>query len=252
MRRIWASPRRRRRLKWASVLTAAVLAVALALVFMRNTAPAHKQVFAKGAPQVYHAPRVVEHTRGERMSAIAVATEFLQTAVLRRHVSRSWALTEPTLHAGFTHREWNSGKDLPFPPFHFRQVRWRPDYSYSNRIGLQVALFPAKGEHQRAQVFYLDMRRHGHGKNERWLVSQFLPAPGPGSSAPGIAEGAGGGVTGLHIAVPAGGKSPLSAFWLLVPLSSLSLIVLLPLGLGIRGFIRNKRAEREYARPLQS
>jgi hypothetical protein len=238
---------------WGGGLAAVGLTAGLLFVFMRNTAPERTPIYTKGSPSVYQTPKAVEHTQHERVSAIAVATEFLQTAVLRQHVERSWALTEPSLHTGFTRREWNTGKDLPFPPFHYRQVRWRPDYSYSDRIGLQVALFPAKGEKQGAQAFYLDLKRHGAGKHEYWLVSEFAPEPGEGSRPPGIADGAGGGVTGLHISLPAStGKSPLSAVWLLVPLSALSLIVLLPLGLGIRGFIRNKRAEREYARPLQS
>lgn len=252
MGKVWASPRRRRRLRWAGTFGLIGIAVLLAFVFMRNTAPNHTPIYTKGTPKVYRAPRAVDHTHRERLSAIATATEFLETAVMRRNVSRSWALTEPQLHAGFTRREWNSGNDLPFPPFHYKQVRWRPDYSYKDRIGLEVALFPAKDEHQQAAVFYLDMHRHGTGKHERWLVSEFVPTPGEGSTAPAIAEGAGGGVTGLHIAGPTGGKAPLSAVWLLVPLSAFSLIVLLPLFLGIRSYVRNRRAERDYARPLQS
>jgi hypothetical protein len=52
----------------------------------------------------------------------------------------------------------------------------------------------------------------------------------------------------LHItARSSGGKAPLGAAWLLVPISGLSLIVLVPLMLGIRGFLRNRRAERPYA-----
>jgi hypothetical protein len=250
MHRLLASPRRRRRLRWAGAVAAVGLAVLLSLVFMRNTAPNHTPIYTKGKPQVYRTPHVSDHTPVERRSAIAVATEFLQTAILREHVDRSWSITEPSLHTGFTRKEWDSGNDLPFPPYHYKLVRWRPDYSYTDRIGLQVALFPDKTERQKAQVFYLDMRRHGAGKNEHWLVSEFMPAPGPGSRAPGIAEGAGGGVTGLHISTPAtvGGKAPLSATWLLLPLSLFSLILLVPLFLGTRSFVRNRRAERDYAR----
>src|SRR5205809_1119110 len=96
----------------------------------------------------------------------------------------------------------------------------------------------------RAAVFYLDLRRHGSGKHERWLVSEFAPAPSSGSTAPGIGEGA----SDLHISLPTSGtsKSPLSATWLLLPLSAFSLIFLVPLGLGVRGFVRNRRAMREY------
>jgi hypothetical protein len=250
---VLASPRRRRRLAWLGAVTGVALAVLLALVFMRNTAPPHKETFSNGRPSVYVEPKPVAHNRFERVSAISVAAEFLRTALRRQHVDRSWVLTEPNLHVGFTRAQWDTGQDLPFPPFNFREVRWRRDYSYRDRIGLQVAVFPAKTEKQRAMVFYLDLKRHGRGKHEHWLVSEFAPAPGSGSTPPGIAEGAGGGTTGLHISMPpAGSKSPLSAYWLLLPLSGLSLIVLLPLALGIRGFIRNRRAAREYVRPLHS
>src|SRR5436305_14460226 len=127
MQKLWASPRRRRRLRWAGAVAAVGLAVLLSLIFMRNTAPPHKQVFTKGATNAYRTRKPVDHTRHERTSAIAVATEFLDTAVRRQHVAQSWAITEPSLHAGFTRREWDAGDALPFPPYHYRQVRWRPD-----------------------------------------------------------------------------------------------------------------------------
>jgi hypothetical protein len=250
---VLASPRRRRRLAWLGAVAAIGVAVLLALVFMRNTAPPHKEKFTKGRPSVYVTPKTVAHSGVERASALAVAGEFLKTALRREHVDRSWVLTEPSLHVGFTREQWDSGKELPFPPYNFREIRWRRDYSYRDRIGLQVAVFPAKAETQRAMVFYVDLKRHGRGKHEHWLVSEFAPAPSSGSTPPGIAEGAGGGTTGLHISMPpAGNKSPLSAIWLLVPLSGLSLIVLLPLALGVRELIRNRRAAREYSRPLKS
>jgi hypothetical protein len=253
MGKLLASPRRRRRLAWLGILSAVALAALLAVVFMRNTAPPHKEVVTKGAPSVYVQPKTAGHTKVERASALGVAAEFVTTALRRTDVDRAWVLTEPELHADFTRKQWDSGKELPFPPYNFRQVRWRRDYSYRNRIGLQVAVFPAKTEKQKAMVFYLDLQKHGSGKNEHWLVSYFEPAPGQGSTPPGISEGAGGGVTGLHISMPAAGnKAPLSAYWLLLPLSGLSLILLLPLALGIRGLIRNRRAAREYVRPFES
>jgi hypothetical protein len=237
-----ASPRRRRRLTWLGALLAVGLAVGLSLVFLRNTAPAEKQKFTKGAPQVEEKQVTAPHTRHERSSALAVAAEFLRSAVMREHIDRSWSITEASLRAGYTRRAWDSGNSLPFPPYHFAQVRYRPDYSYRNSIGLQVALFPAKTEHQRPTVFYLDLRRHGIGKHEYWLVSEFAPAPIEGSTPSPVSEG-----SALHVNVaPTGGKAPLSATWLLVPLSALSLIVLVPLGLAIRGFVRNRRATRAY------
>ena len=244
MSRFLASPRRRRRLTWLGVVVAVGLAVLVSFVFFRNTAPAHAPKFTKGKPSEYREPKAVKHSRYERLTAIGVATEFLRTALTRRDVDRSWVLTEASLHQGYTRAQWDTGNELPFPPYHYRVIRWKPDYSYRTRIGLQVALFPAKSEHQRAAVFYLDLRRHGSGKHERWLVSEFVPAPSSGSTAPGIGEGA----SDLHISLPTSGtsKSPLSATWLLLPLSAFSLIFLVPLGLGVRGFVRNRRAMREY------
>ena len=247
MSRLLASPRRRRRLVGLGVVLGAGVAVLLSFVFMRNTAPPHAQKFTKGKPSEYREPKAVKHSRYERLTAMGVAAEFVQDALGRHNLDRSWLLTESSLHSGYTRPQWDSGDELPFPPYHYREVRWKPDYSYRNRIGLQVALFPAKDEHQRPTVFYLDLRRHGVGKSERWLVSDFVPAPSSGASPPGL-EGGGGGVGGvrLNLAGGAAGKSPLSATWLLLPVSALSLIVLLPLGLGLRGFFRNRRALREY------
>jgi hypothetical protein len=237
-----ASPRRRRRFAWLGVVLAAGLAVGLSLVFARNTVPAKKDKFTKGAPQVERKDVAAPHTRRERVSALEVAKEFLRTAVLREHIDRSWWITETSLRAGYTRRDWDSGNSLPFPPYHFAQVRWRPDYSYRNSIGLVVALFPAKTEHQRPTVFYLDLRRHGRGGHEHWLVSTFVPAPVEGSAP--IAASAG---STLHLNLAqAPGKAPLSAAWLLVPLSALSLIVLVPLALGIRGLVRRRQAMRAY------
>ena len=236
------SPRRRRRLAWLGVLLAVGLAVGLSLVFLRNTVTPNKEKFTRAAPQVEEKPVTAPHSPRERGSALAVAAEFLRTAILREHIDRSWFITEPSLKVGYTRHSWDSGDSLPFPPYHFGQVRWRPDYSYRNSIGFQVALFPAKTEHQRATVFFLDLRRHGEGRHERWLVSSFVPAPVSGSRAPTQAAGG-----GLHITLPqTGGKAPLGAAWLLIPLSGLSLIVLIPLWLGIRGFVRDRRAARAY------
>jgi hypothetical protein len=240
---ILASPRRRRRLVWLGVLIAVGLLVGLSLAFLRNTASPDKEKFTKGAPRVEAKDVVAPHTHRERVSALGVAIEFLRTAVLREHIDRSWSITEPSLRVGYTRRAWDSGNSLPFPPYHFAQVRWRPDYSYRNSIGLVIALFPAKTEHQKPAVFYLDLRKHGQGKHERWLVSEFAPAPAEGSTPIPASAGS---TLHLSLAQSPAAKAPLSAAWLLVPLSALSLIVLVPLGLGIRGLIRSRRAARAY------
>jgi hypothetical protein len=237
-----ASPRRRRRLAWLGAVGVVALSASLSFVFLRNTAPPHKEKFVKGAPQVDREPAPTKHTRHEVGSALTVAAEFLRTAILREHVDRSWAITDPSLRAGYSRHEWNSGGSLPFPPYHFREVRWKPDYSFRDSMGFQVALFPDKTERQRPTVFLMDLKRYGAGKREHWLVSYFEPTAPRGSAPPAIDSGG-----GLLLAPPPpGGVSPLGAAWLLVPISGLSLIVLIPLVLGIRGLVRNRRAVRAY------
>jgi hypothetical protein len=41
-------------------------------------------------------------------------------------------------------------------------------------------------------------------------------------------------------------NAPLGAGWLVVPLSIFVLILLLPIGLGVRSWLQNRRALREY------
>jgi hypothetical protein len=79
----------------------------------------------------------------------------------------------------------------------------------------------------------------GKGDRRRWLVDYYLPqetlsapsdtkkAAGPEPKAPGI---------GPH----------LTQTWLLVPLAFLGLIVLVPVGIGVRDWRQGRAAEKEY------
>jgi hypothetical protein len=51
----------------------------------------------------------------------------------------------------------------------------------------------------------------------------------------------------LRTPQPSATDAPLGVAWVFVPLSIFSLIVLVPGGLAIRGWLRNRRADREYA-----
>ncbi len=221
---------------------AAGLAVALSVAFLRNTAPAHEKLTA-GAPSVDRQPASVRVSRRDRTSALATTSAFLHAAVLGQDPARAYELSGPEIRQGETLAQWkhdwrdpNTG--VPVSPYHFREVRVKPDYSYRNRMGFQLALYPDKTERQRAMVFLIDLARQSRGK--AWHVSSFVPASSPVGQRP-VA-----GRSGFALNVTASGEKTLSALWLFVPLSVLSLIVLVPVWLGIRGYVRGRRAMRAY------
>src|SRR5215210_694627 len=49
-------------------------------------------------------------------AARKVAGKFILTAVARKNIDDSWAITHPSLRAGFTRREWASG-EIPIIPY---------------------------------------------------------------------------------------------------------------------------------------
>lgn len=251
MSRLLASPRRRRRILRLGTALAVAGAIGLAVVFVRNTAPPTAKPTA-GTPRIELPAKQIPVTRSKLRSALSTAASFLIAGVERKDPVLAYKMSGPQIREGESLAQWehdwndpNTG--VPITPYHFTQARWRRDYSYANTIGLQVALFPAKTEHQRPTVFMIELTRKLARGHARWLVDSFVPAPTSTSST--------GPNTSVFAPAPPDEKSPLGAVWLLAPLSLLSLIVLIPLGLGIRGWYRGRRAMRRYdtspLRPLR-
>lgn len=118
-------------------------------------------------------------------AARKVAGQFILTAVARRNVGRSWAITHPTLRAGFTQAEWAEG-DIPVQPYEVNRIeeaRFAVDHLEKNLIQLDVALLP-KDAKETAGVFKIGLVAVGTGKNRRWLVDYWGPAGAPGFRAP--------------------------------------------------------------------
>ena len=91
-------------------------------------------------------------------------------------------------------------------------------------------------------VFYMELQRP-RGKNGRWLVDQWVPAPGSAQ----VVQGAGNAAS-MDRSTPA--PPGLSSIWLLVPVAFLGLILLIPVLLGIREWRRGRRARRRYEASL--
>jgi hypothetical protein len=114
-----------------------------------------------------------------------VAGEFILTAVARKNIGKSWAITHPTLREGFTEAEWARG-DIPIQPYEVDSIdeaRFRVDHMTKDLIQLDVALLP-KNASQTAGVFKIGLVAVGTGKDRRWLVDYWGPAGAPGFRAP--------------------------------------------------------------------
>ena len=243
MVRLLSSPRRRRRLLW---MLAALLVVGSAtgvvLLWPKTDKTVEGPTGARGweVPAQPKPERLTERTVDETLT---VAAAFLKTAVARQRVGDSWDLTAPSLKEGYTRAEWARG-NIPVVPFPVGGAKWQLDYSFKDSVGLKVALFPRRGSSQPATVFLLDLRKFGKGRSARWLVESFQPQ----SQAPVASEQPGNALGLPNLGRSATGESRLSMTWLLVPFGIFSLIVLVPLAIGLSNWYRGSRAEREYLR----
>lgn len=244
MRRLLASPRRRRRLIGLSAFALVVTLGALGVRYSDSVADPVNAPRSGGpgweAPKQEKSVPLGADTRRE---ALTVAARFVQTAVARKHVAQSWDLIVPSMKEGYTRASWARG-DIPVVPFPVNLVKWQLDYSFRDSLGLKVALFPKPGAEIRATVFNLDLRAVGKGSDRRWLVESFTPDRVAATTESGATSAVG--LPNLGTSASAGGTSRLSSTWLLVPLGLLSLILIVPLALGINQWYRGMRAERAY------
>jgi len=271
--RVLESPRRRRRLFLA--LAAVGILVPLIVLGVHFSSP--------GSPGDANGPEVsdaylkqaknVPFTPEKKRAVRRVLALFISTAVARRDLSGSWALAGPSLRAGFTSKQWATGKIpvTPYPASRHGQGAWDVvEYSYPKKIGLEVLVFPKPGSGYSVATADVDVVK-GHDGNWRvdyWMITKFhgpgTPAPADSTSAlsegppnvhalPGkknqavkrrvhraqaAAASADAASTGTHA----------GALWLAVPVGIVGLIVILPLSIGLFVWFRNRRAAAEYER----
>ena len=243
VRRFFSSPRRRRRtLKVGIVLAVAALAV-IAGVFFSNTGHSNETPFTKGKVQlVAPNPQSVKLSKGDAREALVVAAQFVATAVLRNHTERSYDLSDAAFHQGLTRAQWKTG-DIPVAPFSkddLDVVKWKFDYSYKDRVGLEVYLQPKPTAKVGGLAYNVELHHVGPPQHRRWLVDYWTPA---GQQGPAPSKAAASGPFGT----PAQTKAGLGAIWLVLPIGLiLALILSVPIVLGIRGWRRRVRADRAY------
>ena len=165
--RILTSPRAQRRLTVLSalVLLAGVIAFSLAFVFHNSTtATNHRATGPQTAPTAAH----VKPSK----DAYAVAREFLQTAVLRKHLHEAYTLVAAPLKAGMSRKEWETGNNqvIPYPVANARTAAFHPITSTKNKLYMAMELAATRKSGLNAYTFYMGLQRQ---KDGTWLVDYF-------------------------------------------------------------------------------
>ena len=118
--------------------------------------------------------------------ARAVAAEFLQTAVPRQNLRRSWEIVHPEMRQGYTLKAWLTGT-IPvqfYPTQKLDLATFKIDESYENEAVIEVALLPKKGVSVKPQIFFVGLKKH-HGE---WKVNYFAPRSVYGANVAGDAN----------------------------------------------------------------
>jgi hypothetical protein len=224
------------------VLAVAALA-ALAGVFFSNTGHSNETPFTKGKVRlVAPNPATVQLSKTDARDLLVVAAKFVDTAVLRNHTERSYDLSDAAFHQGLTRAQWKTG-NIPVAPYSrddLDVVKWKLDYSYKDRVGLEVYLQPKPTAKVGGLAYNVELHHVGPPQHRRWLVDYWTPA---GQQGPAPSKASASGTFGTPVQTKAG----LGAIWLILPIGLvLGLILAVPIVLGIRGWRRRVRADRAY------
>jgi hypothetical protein len=248
VRRLLSSPRRRRRFFRACGIAAAA-GCAIAIGFLYPNTGRKEAGFSPGKPQVTHEePPATPLTKNDLAATEQTLDHFVLTAVLRHHLDESYDLVTDQLRGGMTREEWRAG-DIPVVPFTARDFAFAKSklrYSHGNFARYDVLIWAKPHATTSSTSFSMELRAVGAGTRRHWLVDYFQPLGG-GLSMPANPPK---NPLGVRSQPPSATDAPRWLRWVLVPLSIFSLIVLVPIGLAIRGWRRNRRADRDYARTL--
>ena len=242
----WAtSRRRRRRVTWLVALAVVAGSVASLVIWVRDTGNEYQPQVRPGKPVYPQEPATVKLGPAALHAAQLTTAKFLRTAVLRQHVEDSYELIAPSLRKGFTRKRWAKG-EIPVVPYpvDLKTVRYRVDYSYASGgpdglplLGMAVSMRPRAGSDQPSVVYGIELEVAGAGAHRRWIVSQWTPRGTLGGEPQTKPK------TAVTYQAPTHGS--LSTVWLLVPVLILGSFILVPLGFGVRSWMRNRRIARE-------
>ena len=221
--------------------------LAAAGVIWPNTGTSVQLAQHEGVKAVYVRPADVAFDDRRATAVLALERGFVEHAVFRRDVGRSYDLVTAELHGGLTRRRWAEGAIPvdPFPGEAVAEIRGRLLYSYSDRVSMQIRFVTKQGSSVGDQTFDLVMRRvaappaadpAGQGT---WRVSSWLPT-GFGGAAPRAQKAT------VDLLPESAGQGRISAGWLALPLAVLGGALLTALAIAGRSWLRHRRALRDY------
>jgi uncharacterized SAM-binding protein YcdF (DUF218 family) len=250
MSSLLSSPRRRRRLVWVSVLVLAIGAVVVVALATRHSGGNEKPARSSTPAVNPAAERTVPLAAADRRRIDSVVARFVATAVVQRKAT-SYDLVTSAFRGGTTRAQWATG-DTPvyrYPAEPGSAGEPSVVGSFPNDVLVNLLLQPRPGVNAGPILFSVELKR----QHSRWLVDGFSPLEV--YSAPGAAP-----KTAVPKLAPAPSKKGtptpdsgfthgrLSTAWFLLPVGILLMIVLIPLGLWIKSWRDNRRAERAYGR----
>lgn len=252
--RILQSPRRRRRLVWLVIPLVLVPLIYLGVHYSSPGDPGNPS-----GPEVAEnfaaEPKRSPFTPAEKRAVRPVLREFIKDAVAGENFAKAWDLAGPSLKQGLTREDWNSGKlpVVPYPAADRGLGSWSyVEYSYVNTVGLEVFLFPKPGSGYSAMTADVEVVK---GSDGRWLVDYWLPKKFHGPPALTKAQArkaqkeARSAKTKPKSRVRLSDRdvrqpSRASGLWWAIPLGLLSLIIVVPIAIGLGSWYRNRRAMR--------
>jgi hypothetical protein len=235
-----SSYRFRRRLLWSGAIVAAVGGGVIVSIVFWNTGPLREETFSGGKADIYVAPKTAKLSPSDRAEIVAVARQFMTTAVTREDPGKAFDIAGPSLRTGTTKAHWETG-EIPVVPFPVEDARWRFDYMYADEVGLEVYAWPEQDAGLRPMIFMVSMVAVGKGERRHWLVDAFTPRGG----RPDVLAQRRSGESPFSAAAQERVESRASPAWLLLlPGTLVAVLVGVPLVL----IAKNRRIGRRGAR----
>ena len=160
----------RKLLPWLAGAALFAGGVATLIAFVANTAHPTDPTARGGAPQrtPVEPPTVKLDPR-----ARLVAGKYVVTAMTRQNLPLAWRLTDPTLRAGYTYRQWLTG-NIPvqyFPADAIDAASFKVDESHASRAMLQLYIFAKPKSGVSSQDFFIGLRK----RHDTWRVDYVAP-----------------------------------------------------------------------------
>jgi hypothetical protein len=233
----------RRRLLWAGALVGAGAVAGLVFLVIPSQRGGIPSAVHTESVQRVPRPKQVPLTAKDRAAIDELLDRFVPAAIARRDPLAARGYVTPSLRAQATLDEWRAGT-IPVPPYEPAGTTfhgWRPFYSYAGLASVELTLEPRRAGDPVAS-FVVNVKRVG----TRWLVDGIYEEGTHGGGGASTAAKPTGTTTATATRVIGGSHGRLGLVWLLVPISLLSLIVIVPIVVFTGQWLAYRRVRRRH------